>query len=408
MKIAVIGSTLSGNKGAAAMLESSIQTIGARYPEATFTLFSYVPPEIERGQNTYKQLTVLKATPLHLGLVINPLALAYKLLPPLRGFIRSHSAAIKELAEADVLLDQGGITFVDGREKFLLYNVASILPALLVGTPVVKCAQALGPFNGRINRTAARIFLPRMALIVSRGSVTHGYLAGLGLKNIVAGADYAFLLELTETEKRAARKHFDPGFFRGSRVVGVSPSVVLKKKAEAAGQDYTGMMAAFIDYLAGRGYRVLLVPHSARAGTGKTHNNDLPLCREIYDGIAKPEECLFIDKELPSQELRYIIGRCDLFVASRFHAMVSSLAMEVPTLVIGWSHKYKEVLEMFGLEEWAFGLGELNLEYLERRFEALEKRQAGVRQKLAKNLPEVKKRSAIQVEEIARRLKASA
>lgn len=404
MKIAVIGSTLSGNKGAAAMLESSIQTIGRQYPEATFTLFSYIPPEIERRQNTYKQLTVLKATPLYLGLVINPLALLYRLLPPLRGFIRRRSAAIRELASADILLDQGGITFVDGREKFLLYNVASILPALMVGTPVVKCAQALGPFNGRLNRTAARIFLPRMALIVSRGSVTHGYLEGLGLKNIIAGADYAFLLELTEAEKKSARKHFDPGFFKGSRVVGVSPSVVLKKKAEAAGADYAGTMGSFIDYLTDRGYRVLLVPHSARAGTEKTHNNDLPLCREIYGRLARPKDCLFIDKELPSQELRYIIGLCDLFVASRFHAMVSSLAMEVPTLVIGWSHKYREVLEMFDLEEWAFGLDELNTDHLERRFKALEKRRAGVRQKLAEHLPEVKKRSEIQVEEIIKRL----
>jgi polysaccharide pyruvyl transferase WcaK-like protein len=243
-----------------------------------------------------------------------------------------------------------------------------------------------------------------MALIVSRGAVTHSYLKGLGLKNIVAGADYAFLLELTEAEKESARKRFDPGFFKGSKVVGISPSVVLKKKADAAGLDYIGLTASFIDHLTDRGYRVLLVPHSAREGTEKTHNNDLPLCREIYGRSAQPKECLLIDRELPSQELRYLIGLCDLFVASRFHAMVSSLAMEVPTLVIGWSHKYKEVLEMFGLEEWAFGHSELSLEYLERRFAELEKRQASVRQKLARHLPEVKERSAVQVDEIAERL----
>ena len=109
------------------------------------------------------------------------------------------------------------------------------------------------------------------------------------------------------------------------------PSVVLQKKVDAAGGDDAGQIIGFIEHLQAQGRKVLLIPHSVRTGTDKTHNNDLPLCREIHQRLSVSNNVLFIDRELSSQQWRYLIGRCDLFVASRFHAMVSSLAMAVPT-----------------------------------------------------------------------------
>jgi colanic acid/amylovoran biosynthesis protein len=395
--IAIIGSALSGNKGAAAMLESAIQTLG-KDESVDFTLFSMYPMP-DGQQNNYAKLSIVDASPLKLGVGINTLALLYRILPPVRKMIRNRSAAINQLVAADVLLDQGGITFVDGREKFLIYNIASILPALMVGTPVVKCAQALGPFKNSINRSAAKIFLPRMAAIISRGAITHEYLKGLNLKNITAGADYAFSLELTEEEEKAAQSKFKPKLGE-KKVVGVSPSVVMQKKVNAKGGNYEKEITSFINYLTKNGYGVLLVPHSVRSNTEKTHNNDMPLCKSIFASTSDKEAVMFLDQELSSQELRYWIGQTNYFIASRFHAMVSSLAMQVPTLVIGWSHKYREVLDMFGLEEWAFGQDKLNQNYLRKRFEDLVNNETEIKTKLKKSLPAVKQLSYRQVEVI--------
>lgn len=402
MKVAVIGSALSGNKGAAAMLESGIQQISARHPEARFVLLSMYPRS-DAEQNEYPAMRVLDASPLRLGVLINSAALLHRLLPPLRPAIRSAVPEIAALATADVLLDQGGITFVDGRTKFLVYNVASILPALLVGTPVVKCAQAMGPFRTPLNRLAAKALLPRVAAIVSRGAVTHEHLVGLGLTNVTAGADLAFTLEVTDHDAALAQDAVDMTFFDDGEVVGVSPSAVLRKAAEAAGEDYVAEVRRMIDHLTGTlGKKVLLVAHSARANSDKTHNNDLPLCREIYAGVASPDRVLFPDAELSSQALRYLIGRCHVFVASRFHAMVSSLAMGVPTLVIGWSHKYREVLDMFGLAEWAMSHDTYTDATFADRIGALLDDQAAVRARLAAALPQVKATALEQVDVIER------
>ena len=399
--ITIIGSALAGNKGAAAMLESSIATLQERIPGVRFTLFSMYPAE-DRRQNTYPNLDVVDATPRALGVTINSLALLYRVLPPLRGLLRRRSRAIRALASSQVLLDQGGITFADGREKFLLYNVASILPALNTGVPVFKCAQAVGPFEHPLNRAVAKTFLPRVATTVTRGRISREHAEGLGLSNLVAGADYAFSLELAGTEAAEAAQFVPAGFFDGDEdVVGISPSTVVQKKVDARGGDYAGQLAGFIDQLVAGGRKVLVVPHSARAGSEKTHNNDLLLCARIEARVSPNPRVRFIGTELPSQVLRYLIGRCDLFVASRFHAMVSSLAMGVPTLVIGWGHKYQEVLEMFELEEWAFSHDQLSPGYLKKRFEALSANREAVSAKLAQHLPQVKRRSLAQADLIA-------
>ena len=403
--VSIIGSALSGNKGASAMLESSVATLSDRLPGVRFTLFSMYP-ERDRAQNTYEQLDIVDARPRQLGVTINTLALLYRLAPPLRPVLRRRSAAVRALASSQVLLDQGGITFTDGREKFLLYNVASILPALNVGTPVFKCAQAVGPFRGRINRAAAKAFLPRAHTLVTRGRITHEHARGLGLENLYAGADYAFSLDLEGDEAAAAARHVDPAFF-DRPVLGLSPSVVVRRKVEARGEDYVAMMVEFVDRTTADGTPVLLVPHSARSGTDATHNNDLPLCREIAARVRDRDLVAAIDDELPSQVLRWLIGRCDVFVASRFHAMVSSLAMGVPTVVVGWGHKYEEVLEMFGLQEWAFGHEQLTADHLVERVAALRAARPEVVAHLEQHLPEVRERSEHQADLIAELVRSS-
>lgn len=402
MKVAIIGSAYAGNKGAAAMLESAVFHLTDRNADVQFTLLSMYPRS-DAERNAHSNLRVVNASPLRLGVAINGGALAWRALPPLRRWIGRAIPGVGAIAEADVLLDQGGITFVDGRGKYLVYNVASILPAVFTRTPVVKCAQALGPFESRLNRAAARSLLPRMAAIVSRGAVTHRHLVDLGLTNIEEGADLAFALDVTLADKSSAAGSVDTAFFRGKDVVGVSPSQVLRTSTDTVGGDYVAEVVAQIDFLTEElGRPVFLIPHSVRMNATKLHNNDLPLCRDIYARVASPSRVLFPEGELTSQELRSLIGRCDLFVASRFHAMVSSLAMGVPTLVIGWSHKYREVLDMFGLSAWALAHEAVTLEVFRDRVRELDRAKGKVRRDLVASVPKVRAVAMLQLDTIER------
>jgi len=406
--VSIIGSALSGNKGAAAMLESSVEAILAEFPDASFTLFSMYPAE-DRRQNPFPQLEIIDARPRPLGTTINLLALLYRILPPLRGLLRRTSRSIGALARSSVLLDQMGISFTDGREKFLLYNTAAILPAFHLKIPVVKCAQAIGPFTNPVTKRVSRWFLPRVHMIITRGRITHEYATAFGLTNLLAGADSAFRLALSGDEDSALAARLDLSVFdSGATVVGVSPSVVVQKKFEATGGDYLGLMAGLIDELTASGTRVVLIPHSVRTGTDKEQNNDLPMCRRLFAQLERPDGVLFVDEEFSSQELRRLIGRCDLFVTSRFHAMVSALSVATPVLVMGWSHKYEEVLEMFGLAEWAMPYAAATGEGLRARVSELENAAPQIVRSIQESLPGVLEAAALQEQLISGLIKPEA
>ncbi|NWG32779.1 MAG: Coenzyme F420 hydrogenase/dehydrogenase, beta subunit C-terminal domain [Rhodocyclaceae bacterium] len=67
--------------------------------------------------------------------------------------------------------------------------------------------------------------------------------------------------------------------------------------------------------------------------------------------------------------------------------------MGVPTLLVGWSHKYLEVLDMFQLGEWQMDYSRFSLDAICDRFRDLVHREQEVRQKIAAHLPAVTKSS---------------
>ena len=60
----------------------------------------------------------------------------------------ARTPGLRPLLDADVVVDVAGISFVDGRGLPIVgYNVLMTALPLLVGTPVVKASQAVGPFR---------------------------------------------------------------------------------------------------------------------------------------------------------------------------------------------------------------------------------------------------------------------
>ena len=342
MKYCIGGVAFSGNKGASGMLTALMQNIRRYDPEARFAVLSYYPRSDREGPHR-DDAEIWDGSPK--AVVGNFFRSGlYKLHLPGAGVLR-------RIAECDFFLDAAGISFADGREKFTCFNILTFLPALAAGVPVVKVSQALGPFDGRLNRFLARRFLPRMKLIAARGAQTEKFLAELGLHNVERFPDAAFSLECSDADDRAAAALLPPGLTPG-RIIGISPSQVVYSLCRGKHVDYLGELAELVRDLAGRGFDCVLFPHSARENTEKTHNNDLPLLRRFAAMLSGTPRLTVIDRELDAGVLRRLIARCDLLVASRFHAIISAMATGVPAVVVGWSHKYAEALAPFELERF--------------------------------------------------------
>ena len=394
--IAITAASYSGNKGAAAMLQSSIKQLKERYPELRINLMSVYPSE-DKKQLPHDFVKVIPTKPEQLVFLAFPLAILHRAFcwcPPVKKLIELNRI-IRTYRKTDLVVDEAGIAFVDSR-GFVMNTYAFICAAvpMLVGTPVVKYSQALGTFKNPYNRFLAKWILPKFKLICARGKITYVNLKKIGITdNVKLCADGAFTMPDEEEWKQKVEERCAKDDFYKKEVIGLSISSVVRKKCESMGIDYKKNMVDFVNYLNEKGYGVLMIANAARIHSQKPRNNDLMIGDEIFSEVSDKEMVRWYHEEMAPEEIRELISRCRYLVASRFHAMVGALQKKVPVLLIGWSHKYQEVLDMFELGDYAVDFSGLSLETLVSGLERLEKDEDIVRQKLAKNYDKVMKSS---------------
>jgi colanic acid/amylovoran biosynthesis protein len=363
--VSVIGGTLTGNRGAEAMVCTLVQAIRARCPDSEFHIFSYYPRE-DRLVLSDSGVEIHSSTPAALVFLHFPfsfLSMIFR-IPWIPGIRRLLPAPIRALARSKVLIDVSGVSFMDGRTKFIPFNVLCILPALMLGVPVVKAAQGIGPCRTRLNRFASRFILSRCKKVYARGAITHSHINELGLPEGIAdlAADLAFLFS-----PGASLTEENPSYVSGlikrlssspEKIVGICPSSVVYGKAHALNWDYVSFNAQLMKQMIEMGYRVFLYPNAVRLGAAnRFRNNDLEVIKRVLAYYRKSygESDLIeaVDRNVNADAILRCTKLCHVTLVSRFHAMILSLSAQIPVLVIGWSHKYQEVLSQFELEDWA-------------------------------------------------------
>lgn len=358
--VSVVGATLTGNSGAEAML--SAVAFGATEFDASVTLHvhSYYPSE-DREVATVLPVNIHSARPSDLVLKIIPQAALLRYAPLVWGRLPSGPTkrTVQALADSQVLACVAGVSFVDGRRPFLAYNVATLVPAMLLQVPIVKLSQAMGPFRDPLTRVIARVALGRVRVVVPRGGLSESSVQSLGMRHtrIHPAPDLAFSLDtgMSLVERSAGLRQAFVKWRTGGRgeLVAVSPSAVLAGKRPAE-STHRRVMTGVIRHLVSNGYRVVVIPTATRHQRPTTHNNDLPLLRSLKEDAGWSGERVFWAESTSSfADVTAMVHECDALIASRFHAMIAGLSAGIPTLAIGWGHKYQEVLSTFGLKRYA-------------------------------------------------------
>jgi polysaccharide pyruvyl transferase WcaK-like protein len=150
----------------------------------------------------------------------------------------------------------------------------------------------------------------------------------------------------------------------------------------------------------------VFLPNSNRAGSEKFQNNDIQVINKIRlmasnrlsEEINSKIE--WIDWDLNTEGIRKIISKTNLVVTSRFHCMVSALSLGIPVYVIGWSHKYREVLQCFQLESYMRDFKDVNANMLASEICAALRDETEIQRLISKNLPVEIQSSGLQFEEI--------
>ena len=360
VRIAIIGAALSANKGAAAMVESVMARLPNEMGDCHFDILTTYPDADASRVPAGADAAVVGLQPLRLALVEFPIACLALVARTLRiplFWVRSRGC--RSMLDSSVVVDVAGISFADGRGfAIVVYNALMTCVPLLLGVPTVKAAQALGPFQSIPNKWLAPLVLRHVRTVCARGARTREHLDSLGGVNAVDVADLAFSLD--EAAGLPSAVSTGLGSIDSNFIV-VMPSAVVKGIFESTGGNYVSAMASLVTEIRSKtGRSVVIAPHSYRAGLPEGRMNDGPVCREVAEACAGDSQVLGLDSDLTAGELRHLVALGSVLVTSRFHAMISGLATSTPTVVVGWSHKYKEVLDDFGLSSLGLDSSALN------------------------------------------------
>jgi colanic acid/amylovoran biosynthesis protein len=372
-QIAIIGGSLNGNSGAEAMLNTAIKRLEQKIPNAVFGIYTpyYKDDSILWDNTRFKKIYLIDASPIKLVSLIFPLSVLAGLLK-FFGFNAAKNIfpeSIRFLWESDVCIDIAGVSFIDSRLKFLPYNVLSIYPFFLMQVPVIKYAQATGPYKKLMNRLFARHCLKKCEHVFVRGKKSFQHIDGLQIPatKYSLSTDVSFCshmgdsltvnnLSLNDFLSEISKKKAE-----GRILIGICPSSVIFESAEKMGQNYIDFLIDLARSLSRKKYHIVFFANATKEH--KPHifrNNDLPLIYDIVNKISFSDISAY-KANVNADGVKSIINCLDICVVSRFHAMIFSLIMKKPVFVIGWSHKYMEIMEQFELSEYVVDFREANI-----------------------------------------------
>lgn len=403
--VVTLGASLTANKGAAAMLTAIHQRLPSHVGAIKLSVLSTDPTGDQERSLDFDSTEIVDLRPFRLALIEVPAAAVAAALRTIGMPVRftTFTTVGRRLADADVAVDLAGISFVDSRGMpNLVYNTLMSSLPLLHGTPTVKAAQAIGPCRKPLTRILASRVLKRMRWIGARGDTTLQHLQELDLNNTEQVADLAFSMTEDSALPDAVINRLPAGAF-----ITVMPSIVVERLMDDEPAQYLDAMATMISELAlSTNVPVVLAAHSYEPSLKRHRMNDRPTLLDLAQRLGSEDLVTVIDTELTAGQLRSLISRSEFLVTSRFHAMISALATSTPVFVIGWSHKYREVLGDFGLERLGAGHDRLNnASELARTVAAEFDTRAMIADNIKQGLPDVKARSAINFDRIAENMR---
>ncbi len=334
MRIALSGYYGFGNAGDEAILAATLAGLRHRLPDAEFVVLS-AKPDVTSAEHH------VEASPRW------PLWSVWRTL---RG--------------ADLLLLGGGGLLQDSTSALSLrYYLAVLRLARLTGTPYAIFAQGIGPLRGRMGRWATARCVRRAAAITVRDQASAQLLAEIGVahERIEVTADPALTLvpapqaQISEILGAAGVPTDRPLLGLAAREVGQVPSPVLPPRQGYGGQvagraggsngGQGGGGKAALEELAQTTRRVASQWEAQVIVLPFQRSEDLELCRSLAAAIP---DAVSLEAPLRPAELMAIIGRLEMLVAMRLHALIFAAAQAVPAVGIAYDPKVAAFCERAG------------------------------------------------------------
>ncbi len=397
------------NKGAEAMLKTVQQELGRKYSNANFYMISrdkeenlakennFIPvfdesSALKKSIDTFKWRAKGKLHKIIFG----------KNQPYVFPF--PFKEITKKLNTLDVVVDISGFAYADSWGKPMIAETTKLIKLCKkhFNAKFYFFPQAWGSFDNPVVADAAREMLQLADHFYARDVVSQAFLAkvlGKEAHEIPLLHDIAFSYEGSKTiQPQKLLKSI--GYSKsGRKLIGISPNMRVYEKLEGSGKEnkYIQILLALSQYcMHTLNADILLVPNEIIPDTfseKERANDDRRICQMLNEMINDPERCYLVDKYRSSEEIMAFVSQVDLLVSSRFHALIFGLHHAIPVMAISWSHKYKELFSLFGLDEFVLEWDAMNEDSAIALLKKLDVRQEEIRKKISAELPQLKSKA---------------
>lgn len=144
----------------------------------------------------------------------------------------------------------------------------------------------------------------------------------------------------------------------------------------------------FIQYvLDNTNYSIALIPHVTFDEV-----SDMKVLRRIKDDYISDDRIFLEESDLGCEQLKYLISKCQMFIAARTHASIAAYSTCVPTLVLGYSVKSRGIAEdLFGnYKDYVLPIEDLDYDNLISKFKFIDDNKDEIRNNLSSKIEKIR------------------
>lgn len=208
--------------------------------------------------------------------------------------------------------------------------------------PVIILPQTLGPFSDKGNLLIAERILRYANMVYVRDDKFTGELMKMDVK-------YELTKDLSAFMKPQPWDISVPKNSIGINVSGLAYSNTFRTLSGQFEQ-YPILINELISHFQRKGVTVYLIPHSYNYNNPEPSNDDIVACREAYNKLKDKQNVVFLDEDLTSPKVKYVISLMSFFIGTRMHANFAAIYTGVPVFGLAYSFKFDGAFTANGLD----------------------------------------------------------
>lgn len=247
---------------------------------------------------------------------------------------------------ADMVVVSGGDILADYGEAAVKHYFFPIAVSIALDKPVYVFAQSISRYEDEKLGNFCKKYLDKAAIITVREKLSYDYLKELRVKSkVVQTADPAFLLNPCSMERLNEVRIKEGIQNQGKPLIGISVSKTVTRWSGEEHGEFSRSLAKGLDKLCEEynDCRFLFVPHVAYRNDQK--NDDRVAGREIFEQVRNKGRIDLIEGDYSCEELKGLIGTCDIFIGARTHSTIAAVSQAVPTIALAYSTKAYGIMQ---------------------------------------------------------------